>query len=433
MSNDCAVSQELSDGIFSDKSRWSDVKDVCDRSNFSVTSHASSYLNELLFSEGGPANWPVDQYNDGDELGRAVALAVQSQSMVHGWPDGLAMLKRFAKAKSLVAENEEGSSTSVARAIGLADKLDFDSFDALKVYYLCHSTHTTALCNATHTTALCNATLSDSRVCHCVGVLLLQDCGVSALSLMMLTEHGPSRASELSLKKMGLGEVGGCDLFAGIGSGAFPSLKKLILDHNAGLGIRAATRLGAVMADGRLRNLEVLWLNDCAGLKDEGCAQIFCSGALMACPQMKELCVNGVGLGTKGIKSLCEAINGGALENLTTRLNLINNNVDDEGVCSLAAALGSSYAGKRIPRLQLEGCKWGDAGLRALLEEVRNGRLPMLRKLEIQLNKQMKDEGLMAEFAKVAVESGFIELKMGMRTQANFDFKSAFNAAKEQK
>ena len=54
--------------------------------------------------------------------------------MVNGWPDGLAMLKRFAKAKSLVAENEEYS-TNVARAIGLAEKLDFDSFEALKVYY----------------------------------------------------------------------------------------------------------------------------------------------------------------------------------------------------------------------------------------------------------------------------------------------------------
>ena len=370
--------QELTDGIFADKSRWDVIKKVC---NNHVTIEAADHLKKLLHGEGGPAAWDAEKYNDGDEMGRAVMLAVKSTKMVNGWPDGINALITYAKEKKLDGA-EEDDVEKMVEAISNETELKFEGKP-------------------------------------------LEDSGISALSLAM-NEYGKSRASVLELKKMKITEVGGCDLFASISEGSFPNLTKLILDHNNGLGIRAATRLGAVMAEGQLSNLEVLWLNDCSGLGDDGCAQIF--GSLTSCPKMKELCANGVGLGKKSIDALCAAIEKGALSNLTTRLNLINNiGINDDCVIDLAKALGANPAGKSIPRLQLEGCAVTDKGLKALMEEVESGNLPELKQLEIHMNKKITDDAMKAA-AKVAVEKGFKEkggFKVGMVA-----FEQAFTLAK---
>jgi len=209
-------------------------------------------------------------------------------------------------------------------------------------------------------------------------------------------------------------------------AGAFPALRELCLDANA-MGTHAAAALGVAMRNQRLPLLELLYLND-NPLGDDGCSSIFAPDALCACPMLRELCANGVGLSTSAGKAaqalLVAAIEAGAAPALK-RLNLINNAINDAGVLGLARALGACAAGKQLKRLQLENNAWGADGLAALVDELRNGRLPSLEALEIHGNKKCKDAEGMREAAEAAVQAGLQTFKIGMISPFDQAFKEA--------
>ena len=181
---------------------------------------------------------------------------------------------------------------------------------------------------------------------------------------------------------------------------------------------------------GKLPLLELLWLNDNQAVGDAGCAQLLAPEALCGCPLLGELCLNSNKL-SASVHKLAAALDAGALPRLT-RLNLINNEIDDTGVVALARALGAAAAGRKLKRLQLENNMWGVAGLTALVEVMLAGGLPALEKLEIHSNKKLhKDndecKAAVAKAVEVAVQLGLKELKIGMLPPFDKAFKDALN------
>ena len=184
---------------------------------------------------------------------------------------------------------------------------------------------------------------------------------------------------------------------------------------------------------GKLPNLELLWLNDNQAVGDAGCAQLLAPEALCGCPLLGELCLNSNKL-SASVHKLAAALDAGALPRLT-RLNLINNEIDDTGVVALARALGArAEAGRelKLKRLQLENNMWGVAGLTALVDVMLAGGLPALEQLDIHSNKKLhKDndecKAAVAKAVEVAVQLGLKELKIGMLPPFDKAFKDALN------
>jgi len=364
------LNDELTYELFAAWQPWASLQLVVP----DATSHAKERLATLL---ADVSSWDVSKFNDGEELGRAVSLAVQAHAMVAGWPVGL----------ELVCTHAHPMLTDAAA--------DPDARDDDNVLTICQR-------------------MSTLPKLAFEGGTPLQHRGVSVLGLVMTPAPvgiGPSHCIALELKKQGIGDAGAADLCAAIRVGAFPSLKDLLLDAN-GLGVYAAEALSDVMASGWLCNLEKLWINDNRQLTDEGCKLLFASRALKASPALSELCANGVCLSSTSVHALAAAIEEGALPKLT-RLNLINNEIDDGGCAKLAHALGRSVARHSLSRLQLENNVLSDPGLMAIVAELSAGRLPSLQTLEMHGNKKMSDEAK-AEAAKAAVDAKMDKFMVGM-------------------
>ncbi|CAK0843943.1 unnamed protein product, partial [Prorocentrum cordatum] len=155
------------------------------------------------------------------------------------------------------------------------------------------------------------------------------------------------------------------------------ALEVLNLHHNTRLGEEGLRALRRALEGGAMPALRVLNLNHCSLQKPGGQMLVELFPYL---PQLKELILEGNGLGDKCVHDIAEAMSSESLPRLTT-LTLGSNRVGNEGARALAK---KSYSARFSPlsRLDLHYNEIGDAGAEEIAAAVQAGKLPKIIDLE---------------------------------------------------
>jgi hypothetical protein len=221
----------------------------------------------------------------------------------------------------------------------------------------------------------------------------LSSCGLTHLSGTALAT-ALATAPALVTLRLGcnaLGADGGVALAAGLPGAA--ALRTLDLG-DTGLGDRGAVALAEELPRCRLHTLVLarcgvshagaaalaaastktqLHSLDLAGNPEVGDA----GAAALACAQMDTLDVSGCGLGGCGASQLV-----GPTATFAT-LSLLGNDLGDDGICAVAAALRRDGAAPRLHTLSVSGTAMGFDGAEALVASLLHGGGPQLTSLEM--------------------------------------------------
>uniref|UniRef100_A0A672LH86 Uncharacterized protein n=1 Tax=Sinocyclocheilus grahami TaxID=75366 RepID=A0A672LH86_SINGR len=230
----------------------------------------------------------------------------------------------------------------------------------------------------------------------------LGDSGVKLLSDVLKNPH--CKLENLRLWKCGVTDEGYAALASALRSN--PShLRKLDLSENK-LGDSGVNPLSDVLENPDFK-LENLRLSYC-GVTDEGCAAM--ASALRSNPShLRKLDLSGNKLGDSGVKLLPDVLENPhcKLENLRTSSDEIQTNecvivlyrlskcgVTDEGCAALASALRSNPS--HLRKLDLNGNKLGDVGVKLLFAVLENPHLTSVIVLYRLLDCGVTDEGCAA-------------------------------------
>ncbi|EOD05047.1 hypothetical protein EMIHUDRAFT_250346 [Emiliania huxleyi CCMP1516] len=122
-------------------------------------------------------------------------------------------------------------------------------------------------------------------------------------------------------------------------------------------------------------------------------AEVIASGAT---PLLEELDLAGNQIGDDGLKALAAALGREGSAPRLQELDLTSNQIGDDGLMSLAAALSNDGVVPRLANLILDGNRFGNEGLKALVSALsRESGASQLQRLEFCSN-EIGDEGLKA-------------------------------------
>ena len=286
------LEQDFHYGLFNDQAGWTELEAVLPNAG-RVALDLLQSLAKIVTDENSSF------FNDSRHLSDAVRYIALTQAMASAWPEALNLVK--SKFPNLAAVHE-----SAVAELAKEGSLDFE-----------------------------RAVLGDSGI-SLIMHLLLRNVGSP--------DFEPCQASKLRLKGCDINDPGAIVLFKSLGNGALPLLCQLMLDCNAGIGLRGFQEMTRVSSGGAMARLTHLWMNDIT-MGDAALEEVLKAVAHM--PKLEELCLNGCGVSSIGAVAFARFIGDGAVPFLPAlvRLNLNFNQICNDGLVALSKALeGSAMA-----------------------------------------------------------------------------------------
>ena len=237
---------------------------------------------------------------------------------------------------------------------------------------------------------------------------------------MMDTEHADALSEALTgghlryLEELDLsnnerlGDEGMARIMLTLGNGTCPDLRQLTL-WKVGRGEVGAAALASALGSGSLSHLRGLHLADYNLIGDVVMSGIIAAMSSGTCPELESLQLNRTGLDTVACQCLCHALHSGAWPHLT-RLLISEDPLIALLTAEIAAVLGSG-AGQALKQLCL--CSSTAVGIRKLAEAFEGGACPSLEYMLLIANEGDIDCGSIEVLETALGSSVRFDLKIG--------------------